>query len=126
MPTVTQHSSRLTIHTRKYAPALPVNSSGEASVSRGAGLGADSAAPLAGCGGIGFSPVSCPGSDVGGRAQPSGRSAGRGARGEGGGGGGGGAADSAAGARGRGRAGGRLEGGQRAPAEGAGGTRLTR
>src|SRR6218665_4193643 len=55
MPTVTQHSSRLTIHTRKYEPALPVNSSGYASVSRGAEPGADSAVPLAGCGCIGFS-----------------------------------------------------------------------
>src|SRR6218665_809947 len=49
-PSVTQHSSRLTIHTWKYAPPLPVNVNGWASISWGRGLGIDSAAPLAGGG----------------------------------------------------------------------------
>src|SRR6218665_3270527 len=55
-PSVTQHSSRWTIHTWKYAPPLPVNVNGWASISWGSGPGIDSAAPLAGWGYIGFPP----------------------------------------------------------------------
>src|SRR6218665_3937997 len=55
-PRGTQRSRGLTIHTWKYAPPLPVNVNGWASISWGSRLGIDSAPPRAGWGYIGLPP----------------------------------------------------------------------